>query len=262
MLIPAFDFFFCLVFIRISAMQKSLSDLEILIDYRFKDVKILERALTHRSWANEKGRKPDTEDSPSIQNERLEFVGDSVLGLTIAVELYTKHPDLSEGDLTLMKHHLVSSETLAIVAEELKLGKFIKMGRGEEKTGGRKKQAMLADTLEAVIAAVFFDGGYIRASKFVVKLFSDEIKKATPEGSLDYKTLLQETLQGEKREAPNYEVVKKDGPSHDPVYTVRAAWDSGSAEGKGKSIKSAEMEAASAAIRILDSGIGKQTEKV
>lgn len=137
-------------------MSRSLAKLETRIGYQFKDLSILERAVTHRSWAYEKVTNGNDEDVRELQNETLEFVGDSVLGLVIAEQLYTRNPTLSEGDLTLMKHHLVSSDTLAKIALELDLGKYMRIGKGEEKTGGRRKQALLADTLEAVIAAVFF----------------------------------------------------------------------------------------------------------
>ncbi len=243
-------------------MPNSLSKLEKLIDCRFTQIELLERALTHRSWANEKLVASSDGNIHYKQNERLEFVGDSVLGLAIAEELFRLNPDLSEGDLTLMKHHLVSAETLAKLAEKLDLGRFMRIGRGEEKTGGRKKNAILADTLEAVIGAIFFDSGYLSARRFVVKLFLEEITNVTPKSSLDYKTLLQETLQAEKRDAPKYSVIKTDGPPHIRFFTVEAVWDSGKIAGGGSTIKSAEMEAARLAIDILDSQIGKPTEKV
>ena len=242
-------------------MPKSFSHLEQIVNYKFTDIRLLEKALTHRSWANEI-IEVDDEKSRDEQNERLEFVGDSVLGLAIAETLYVQYPGLSEGDLTLMKHHLVSSETLGKTAAELDLGSFMLIGRGEEKTGGRKKQAILADTLEAVIAAVFFDSDYVSAKAFILNLFAEEIKSVTPKGSLDYKTLLQETLQGEKRDAPKYTVVKTDGPPHNRTFTVEAVWDTGASRGKGNSIKAAEMEAASYAVKILDNETGKQTQKV
>ncbi len=243
-------------------MPNSLSKLEKLIDCQFTQIELLERALTHRSWANEKLVASSDENIHYKQNERLEFVGDSVLGLAIAEELFLLNPDLSEGDLTLMKHHLVSAETLAKLADKLDLGRFMRIGRGEEKTGGRKKNAILADTLEAVIAAIFFDSGYLSARRFVVKLFLEEITNVTPKSSLDYKTLLQETLQAEKRDAPQYAVIKTDGPPHNRFFTVEAVWDCGKTSGGGSTIKSAEMEAARLAIDILDRQIGKQTEKV
>jgi ribonuclease-3 len=193
----------------------------------------------------------DEEDIRSLQNESLEFVGDSVLGLIVAEQLFTLHPDASEGDLTLMKHHLVSMETLAKSAKQIGLGDFMRVGKGEEKTGGRHKQALLADTLEAVIAAIFFDSGYVNARNFVSRILIKEFELATPTSSLDYKTLLQETLQGEKREVPVYKLLKTEGPSHKRTYLVEAIWDSGKTKGKGNSIKAAEMEAAESALKKL-----------
>ncbi|MBC7900113.1 MAG: ribonuclease III [Saprospiraceae bacterium] len=230
-----------------------LSKLEKLLDYKFRVPALLERAITHRSWAHENLPGASEEKLRESENESLEFVGDSVLGLAIAEQLYTDHPSLSEGDLTLMKHHLVSTATLAKLAHDLDLGGFVRVGRGEEKTGGRKKQAILADTLEAVIAAVFFDAGYEAAKLFINKIFASELIKVTPKGSLDYKTLLQETLQAEKLSAPVYSLVKTDGLPHARTFFVEASWDTGRSEGTGSSIKLAEMMAASEALKILRS---------
>ena len=180
------------------ASKVSIAKLEQLLGYQFQNVALLERALTHRSWASEKVPFGEETEVRRLQNESLEFVGDSVLGLAVAEQLYIRHPEYSEGDLTLMKHHLVSTETLARIAQNLNLGKFMRVGRGEEKTGGRRKQALLADTLEAVIAAIFFDTGYISARSFVNRIFNEEFRRATPKTSIDYKTLLQETLQARK----------------------------------------------------------------
>ena len=128
----------------------------------------------------------------------------------------------------------------------------MRVGRGEEKTGGRRKQALLADTLEAVISAVFFDSGYISARAFVNRLYAEELRQATPKSSIDYKTLLQETLQAEKFSAPVYTVVKSEGPPHDPTFFVEAVWETGKVEGTGTSIKSAEMMAANLALKLLE----------
>jgi ribonuclease-3 len=186
----------------------NLGSLEQLLGYKFQNLTLLERAVTHRSWASEQLPFGEEEEVRRLQNESLEFVGDSVLGLAVAEQLYIRHPNAPEGDLTLMKHHLVSTATLAKVAKDLNLGKYIRVGRGEEKTGGRRKQALLADTLEAIIAAIFFDSGYISARAFVNRIFADEFRRATPKTSIDYKTLLQETLQAEKYAAPIYNVVQ------------------------------------------------------
>jgi ribonuclease-3 len=233
-------------------MPEKLSKLERRLGYKFKDVKLLERSLTHRSWAHENKSDPSAEVERDDQNESLEFVGDSVIGLVMAEELYLANPTLNEGQLTLMKHRLVSTETLAKVASGLDLGSFLRMGRGEEKTGGRGKHALLADALEAVIGAVFFDSGYDEAGKFIKKIFADELKLATPDSSADFKTLLQEKLQSQKLGTPSYHVVKTDGPPHERVFSVEAVWETGKANGHGTSIKSAEMMAAKEALQQLN----------
>ena len=232
-------------------MLARLAKLENLIGHKFKDLKILERALTHRSWAFENLNGHSDEEIRDTENESLEFVGDSVLGLIIAEQLFLNNPKSGEGDLTLMKHHLVSTSTLGRIGEHLKLGEYLRMGKGEEKTGGRQKQALLANTLEAVIGAIFFDGGYSAARVFVGRIFADEMRAATPKSSVDYKSLLQETLQSAKHPAPVYRVIKTDGPPHARVFTVEATWDDGHSHGEGNSIKAAEMEAAAAALQTI-----------
>lgn len=236
-----------------------LTDLEKSIGYSFKSPDLLERALTHRSWAHENIGGGSEEKLREAENESLEFVGDSVLGLVIAEELFRRDTGVSEGDLTLMKHRLVSTTTLASIGERLHLGAYLRMSRGEEKTGGRDKPAILANTLEAIIAAVFFDSGYVQARSFVTELFADEIKKATPRTSLDYKTLLQETLQAARLAAPVYSLVKTDGPPHERTFHVAAKWDTGETSGVGSSIKAAEMMAASEALKMIEKQNGKVT---
>lgn len=232
-------------------MIKNLAKLEQLLGYKFQNLALLERAVTHRSWAHEHLPDGNEENIRQLQNESFEFVGDSVLGLAIAEQLYVKNPAASEGDLTLMKHHLVSTETLARLAANLELGEFMRVGRGEEKTGGRRKQALLADTFEAIIAAIFFDSGYVKARAFVKRIFKDEMRQATPRSSIDYKTLLQETLQANKLAAPTYKVIKTEGPPHERTFFVEAKWNGGAVSGQGNSIKQAEMQAANLALQEL-----------
>jgi ribonuclease-3 len=219
------------------------------IGYVFNDRLLIERALTHRSWAHERAQSGRESEVRNLHNEAFEFVGDSVLGLVIAELLFERFPNASEGELTLMKHRLVSATTLTEIAEALRLSEVIRLGRGEERTGGRKKAAILADTLEAVFAAVFFDGGYNAAQKTVRALFSEQIENINPTASLDYKTMLQERLQSEKRAAPTYTVVRTEGPPHRRLFFVEASWDDGGrVEGNGTTIKNAEMMAAKAAL--------------
>lgn len=240
-------------------MSANLGRLESVIGHTFKDVNLLTRSITHRSWAFENVRGTDETAIRNAENESMEFLGDSVLGLIIAERLYLSHPEHDEGELTLMKHHLVSTATLARVAESIELGLFVRVGRGEEKTGGRKRQAMLANTLEAVIAAVFLDGGYTAARVFVGRIFADELRTATPASSVDYKSMLQELLQGDKLSAPTYSVIATDGPPHSRTFSVEATWATGKSRGTGNSIKAAEMMAAAEALGMLRSETKKRT---
>lgn len=233
-------------------MANNLSSLENLLGYKFQNLALLERAVTHRSWAHEKMPFGDDAEVRGLQNESLEFVGDSVVGLAVAEQLFVLHPKASEGDLSLMKHHLVSEGILAKLAQKLDLGKYMRFGRGEEKTGGRQKQALLADALEAVIAAIFFDTGYISARAFVNRVFAEEFRRATPKSTLDYKTMLQETLQKDKRPAPAYNIIKTEGPPHDTTFFVEVVWDGGRTDAEGSSIKAAEMTAASLALKKIN----------
>lgn len=232
-------------------MIAKLAKLENLIGHKFREPAILERAVTHRSWAFENSNGKSEDSIREIENESLEFVGDSVLGLVIAEQLFLSGPKLSEGDLTLMKHRLVSTNTLARLGEQLGLGDHLRIGRGEEKTGGRRKQALLANTLEALIGAVFFDGGYTAARVFVGRIYADEFRAVTPGTSLDYKSLLQEKLQSARLPAPVYTVTKTDGPPHARRFWVEAVWENGKAPGEGTSIKAAEMNAAAEALKSL-----------
>ncbi len=229
----------------------NLAKLEKLLGYGFGDAETLRRALTHRSWAHEHFPGESEEKLREVQNESLEFVGDSVLGLVIAENLFRQNPSLSEGDLTLMKHHLVSTVTLARIASGMGLGEFVRVGRGEEKTGGREKTAILANTLEAILGAVFFDGGYQAAADCVLRIFSVELANATPRSSHDFKTQLQEVLQARKLAAPTYSLVSSEGMPHSRTFVVEASWSGGRTVGSGRSIKSAEMVAASEALDIL-----------
>jgi ribonuclease-3 len=233
-------------------MTQNLAGLEKILGYTFQDIALLERAVTHRSWAYEKLPFGEEAEIRDLQNESLEFVGDSVLGLAVAEQLFIRNLKASEGDLTLMKHYLVSTTTLAKISKKLGLVNFLRVGRGEEKTGGKNKQAIQANTLEAIIAAIFFDSGYVNARAFISRIFADELRLATPRTSLDYKTLLQETLQSQKFSAPNYSVIKTEGPPHERTFVVEAKWESGKVRGKGTSIKSAEMAAAKSALKKLE----------
>ena len=237
-----------------------LSNFENQIGYTFQDRELIERALTHRSWAHESLAGKNENEIRAAENESLEFVGDSVLGLVISEELFRKFPDASEGQLTLMKHRLVSMTTLASIAESLKIGDLVRIGRGEEKTGGRQKKAILADTLEALIAAIFFDSGYAAARSFIARSFAEELGRVTPSDSVDYKTTLQEILQAERLSAPTYSLIRTEGQPHERTFYVAVSWETGRAEGSGSSIKSAEMMAASEALKALQDQRSSEVE--
>ena len=228
-----------------------LAPIENLLGHSFRSPELLLRALTHRSWAHENADKGSSGPCKD-ENETLEFLGDSVVGLIVAEELYRRNPEVNEGGLTLMKHTLVRMDTLASAAERLKLGDFIRLSGGEEKVGGRKKPAILADVFEAVVAAIFLDAGYAAARNFVTRVLADELKNATPQSSVDYKTLLQESLQANKMAAPTYQVVRSEGQPHARTFFVEAVWESGRSSGSGRSIKAAEMMAASKALELLE----------
>jgi ribonuclease-3 len=231
-----------------------LEELERRLGYEFGDRNLLERAVTHRSWAHEQVGPGEEEKARALHNEALEFVGDSVLGLVVAEHLYRANGERTEGDLSRMKHQLVSTQTLANAAVRLGVGDFVKLGRGEDKTGGRQKQALLADSFEAVLAAVYLDGGFEAATTFVLRALEEDLGVATPEAAAaaDYKTMLQERVQAACRVTPTYEVVSTEGPPHDRTFHVEARWNERAVKGSGSTIKAAEMESARRALEQLE----------
>ncbi len=234
--------------------------LEGIVGHNFKDRALLERAVTHRSWAHERVAQGNEEDARRLHNEVFEFLGDSVLGLVVANYLFQSYPDVTEGELSRMKHQLVSSATLAKAAERLKIGQFLRVGHGEEKSGGRRKRALLADAFEAVLAAIYIDGGISAATDFVHRALDVELEGVDPKSAAaaDFKTLLQERLQAEHRAAPQYRVVETDGPPHRRIFRVEVTWDRGSMHGEGRTIKAAETVAAWLALESMKSEL--QTE--
>jgi ribonuclease-3 len=223
------------------------------IGYVFHNRRLLERALTHRSWAHETVGAGGEREARALHNEALEFVGDSVLGLAVADALFRSHPEVTEGELSRMKHRLVSTQTLARVSRRLGLGEHLHVGRGEEKTGGRRKRALLADAFEALLAAIFLDGGYAEAEGFVRRALGSELEDATPESAAaaDFKTLLQERLQSERHLSPTYELVETEGPPHARTFHVVAVFDGERVRGAGPTIKAAEMDAACRALELI-----------
>ena len=233
--------------------DERIPDLDLLeetLKYKFSDRALLERAVTHRSWAHEKVPSGAEEQARRLHNEALEFLGDSVLGLIVAAHLCRAYPQASEGELSRMKHQLVSANTLTKISVRLQLGDFLRFGRGEEKSGGRRKDALLADVFEAITGAIYFDGGQDAAQAFVEQALKKELARVNPANAAeaDYKTMLQEKLQAERRPPPRYAVVETAGPPHKRIFHVELAWDGGRVRAQGRSIKAAEAAAAHQAL--------------
>jgi ribonuclease-3 len=224
-----------------------LSDIQQRLDRRFNNAELLERALTHKSYANENRLTTD--------NERLEFLGDAVLNLIISEYLMKACPDSPEGDLSRLRAAVVSEPALAPVARRLDLGAYLLLGRGEEQTGGRDKDSLLADCLEAVIASIYLDAGLDAAEAFVLRFFEDSIRNTcATRGTLDYKTELQEVCQERLRQLPEYRVVSETGPDHQKQFTVELSVKGEvCGRGAGKSKKEAEQQAAKNALEKLQS---------
>jgi ribonuclease-3 len=221
-----------------------MKSLEEKLEYTFQDPKLLENALTHSSCANESRGKLSS-------NERLEFLGDSILGMVVADYLYRNHPNLPEGDLTRIRATLVCEESLAAVAEELGLGNYLRLGKGEETGGGRRRPSICADAVEAVLAAVYLDGGIGSARKIIQKyILSREIAGlAKPK---DYKTSLQEIVQRRGSQVLKYHLTREEGPDHAKrFYTAVDLNGVTIGTGSGRSKKEAEQMAAKAAIEKL-----------
>ena len=222
-----------------------MKSLEEKLGYTFRDQSLLENALTHSSCANEsKGRLQS--------NERLEFLGDSILGMVVAEHLYRNHPDLPEGELTRTRAALVCEESLVEVARDLGLGDYLKLGKGEETGGGRTRPSIRADAVEAVLAAVYLDGGIGSARKIIQKyILSREIEGLN--ASRDYKTALQELVQRESGQVLKYRLTGSEGPDHDKRFFVEVQLNSEPVgAGQGHSKKEAEQMAAKAAIEKLN----------
>jgi len=229
--------------------------LEEILGYEFHDPALLAQAMTHRSWAHEQVPPHSPHDARSLHNEALEFLGDSILGLIVADYLFKMYPGASEGELSRMKHRLVSEPTLAKASANLRLGEFLRFGRGEEKSGGRRKHALLADVFEAVTGAVFLDGGLEAARNFVELALDRELRTADPvaAAAADPKTTLQERLQAIRQPGPQYTVIETLGPPHRRMFHVELKWNGGASRGEGPTIKAAEAAAARAALEQMDS---------
>jgi ribonuclease-3 len=233
---------------ELGRLSETLGPLEERIGYRFKDLGLLEHALTHRSRAHEDAS------GGVIDNESLEFLGDAVLGLVVADALFRAYPDYNEGQKSKVKAAVVSTQSLARHAERIRLGDHLILGRGEEKTGGRFKQALLADAYEALIAAIYLDGGLEAAAAFLLRELHDAIDAGgTPHATRDFKSALQERLQALGKPLPEYRVSGEAGPDHRKTFMVEVVVGGqvlGAATGKAK--KEAEQEAAREALEKVE----------
>ncbi|NMA25377.1 MAG: ribonuclease III [Clostridiales bacterium] len=218
-----------------------MKKLEEKLGYTFRNKALIKEALTHSSWANE------NRGSRASSNERLEFLGDSILGFTVAEFLYRNAPEMPEGHMTRMRAELVCEKSLEGASIELGLGKYLRLGKGEELSGGRKRPSILADAFEAVIAAVFLDGGIEPAKSVVARYILSQYREGAP-AEYDYKTALQELVQKRSRQVLSYHLTGESGPDHMKLFTVEVHLNGVvKGEGTGKSKKEAEQAAAKVA---------------
>ena len=222
-----------------------IKDLESAIGYQFKNITLLQNALTHSSFANERWH------NSLMSNERLEFLGDSILGMVVAEYLYNNFPDRPEGELTRMRADMVCETSLAAVAAKIGLGAHLQLGHGEERFGGRERPSILADAVESVIAASFLDGGMAAAEGFIRRFILSDVPVKRMHNQ-DYKTALQELVQQKKDQILSYSLVGESGPDHDKKFMVQVALNGKTVgKGMGSSKKRAEQDAARDAIETL-----------
>jgi ribonuclease-3 len=227
------------------SVEEDVSAFEQRIGYTFQSREVLDRALTHKSYSHE------SKQEGVRHNETFEFLGDSVLGFIIGDLLFRNFPELDEGALSKIKAYLVSASSLAEKARHFGMGEVIRLGVGEEKTGGRKKESLLANLFEAMVAGVYLDGGVDAARQFLVHAFGADIRAINDQDLLfhDYKTALQELAQGRGLSLPEYSVVEEVGPDHDKTFIVDVRIGSSVARGEGSSKKEAQQQAAKHALR-------------
>jgi ribonuclease-3 len=232
--------------------RDALSRLESRLGYRFRHRALLERAMTHRSRAHEDAS------GETLDNESLEFLGDAVLGFVVAAALFERFPEFDEGQKSKAKASIVSAQSLARIADHLGLGDHLLLGRGEEKTGGRQKHALLADACEALFAAVYLDGGVEAARALIIREMEPALEALHQPGRLtaltgDFKSALQERLQAEQLPLPRYRIVREEGPDHDKRFEIEVSSEQRLlASGEGRSKKDAEQQAARLALETLD----------
>ena len=227
------------------AELSELAELEGHLGHTFRDRRLLLTALTHKSYVNEKGAGRE-------HNERLEFLGDAVLSLAVAHLLMAARPERDEGELSLMRSRMVSEASLATLAAHIDLGRWLRLGRGEEQSGGRSKPSLLADAYEAVLGALYLDTSFDYALGIVERLVGAQVERVLAGSTADYKSTLQELLQGRRQPRPRYEVVSTSGPDHDKVFEVAVhISEHVVAHGRGRSKREAEHRAAEDALREL-----------
>jgi len=233
-------------------IQNKFKSLETSLSYKFRNKLLLENALTHRSRAHE------DVSGGVVDNESLEFLGDSILGMIISDQLFREYPDYDEGQKSKIKSVLVSSASLSKLGKELGLGEYLFLGRGEEKTGGREKPSLIADTFEAIVAAIYLDGGLKAAEGFIKQQFSsvfNDLQRGSRSVELtaDYKSALQEWLQAHNKPLPNYILTKEWGPDHKKSFEVEVNVGTEKiARAEGRSKKEAEQKVARTALDILE----------
>jgi len=234
----------------------SIQELEAGLGYTFKNDQLLIQALTHSSHANERN-------TGIRDNEQLEFLGDSLLGFVVSDYLFRAYPNLNEGDLSRLKGFFVSAANLVKYAERVHLGNYLHLGRGEEKTGGRTKQALLVDALEAVLAAIYLDGGIDEARHVMLRFLEPQMEDVgeSDRHLSDFKTELQEQLQARQMGRAEYVVASEDGPDHQKLFTVDVMIDGNRvAQGAGLTKKAAEQAAARHALEHVWAGLEKSSE--
>ena len=222
-----------------------MDDLEQKLGYKFNNINLLKNALTHSSYANEVR-------NGFSSNERLEFLGDSVLSIVVSDYIYKHYPNMPEGELTKLRASLVCEKSLCAFSRELELGSYLMLGKGEDKGGGRERDSILADAFEAVLAAIYLDGGMEPARRHVMNLVLRELKHTDDEVFKDYKTALQEIIQRNPEESVTYILIDESGPDHDKSFTVEVRLNSNViGKGTGKNKKRAEQMAAKEALMLM-----------
>lgn len=223
----------------------SIKEFEDKIGYHFKNTRHINIALTHSSYANEvRGRLES--------NERLEFLGDAILSLIVSQHIFISYPDYPEGELTKVRAWLVCEKSLCEFSKRIDMGNFLKLSHGEKNSGGSSRPSILADAFEAVVAAIYLDGGLDKAREFILRFIVESIENPRVGGFKDYKTMLQEIVQQNKSESLRYVLVSETGPDHDRHFVVEVHLNSNViATGSGKSKKDAEQQAAKAALELM-----------